>query len=91
MPVKSGNNFCAYLLIRSDHFPQVLRIELSRQGRGIHQITKHHGKLTAFSIRCVRCRWWWFDLRRLIVLEMRLLCRLVRLRGLFLKIDTSWV
>jgi len=55
--VKMSDDVCAYLLIRTDNLSSVLRVELSRQSGGLHQITEHHGELAPFSLGYVRCRW----------------------------------
>ena len=55
--VKTLDDFCAHLLIRTDNFPKLLRVELSREGRGAHQVTEHDRQLAALCLRGRRCRW----------------------------------
>jgi hypothetical protein len=73
------DDFSADLLIRTDNFSQVLRIELSRQGSGIDQVTEHDGELPAFCVR--RCRRERCSLRRALLLGSRLWYCLSRWSG----------
>src|SRR5215471_6130071 len=81
--VKTRDDVCAHLLIRTDNLSEVLRVELPRQGSGLHQITEHHRKLSAFSLGYGRCREWWCDRGWLLLLCRRLWECLARLRGCF--------
>jgi hypothetical protein len=40
----------AGLLIRPYHLPQLFGIELLGEGRGAHQVTKHHRQLPALGL-----------------------------------------
>jgi hypothetical protein len=61
MPLKAGDDLGTSLLIGPHNLPQVFRVQLRGESRGIHQITKQHGELAAFGLRrrCSRggCRW----------------------------------
>src|SRR5262245_2482580 len=48
--IKAGDNLSARVLIRTDNVAKVLGIELSREGRGIYQVTEHDGELAAFGV-----------------------------------------
>src|SRR5678815_4593151 len=50
MSIKACDNLGTDPLIRTDNFSQVLRIELSRQGSGIDQVTEHHRELPSFRV-----------------------------------------
>src|SRR5713101_1082275 len=49
MPVKAADDVCANPLILAHHLAQFLRIELLRERRGAHEVTKHDGQLPTFS------------------------------------------
>ena len=50
MPLKAGDHLSTGVLIGPDHLAQVFRVELSSEGRGIHQITEQHGELAPFGV-----------------------------------------
>src|SRR5439155_21265371 len=58
IPVIAFDHCGTRLLIRPDDFSILFRVELGGEFGGIHQITKHHGELAAFGVRCVRFGWW---------------------------------
>jgi hypothetical protein len=47
--VQTNDDVVARNLVGVHHLSQLLRIELSRERRGAHQITKHDGKLAALA------------------------------------------
>ncbi|HJZ43343.1 MAG TPA: hypothetical protein VJ233_06455 [Hyphomicrobiaceae bacterium] len=49
---KSLNGQRATVPIGTDHVAQILRIQLSRQRRGVHQVAEHHGELAPFRVTC---------------------------------------
>ena len=81
MSVKTLDDFRTRRLIGTDDFSIVFWIKEAGELGRLHQITEHHRKLSTFSLGWVSGSWGWFDLRRLILLERRRWCRLVRLRG----------
>jgi hypothetical protein len=73
-------NLGTHLLIGTHHVTPVFGVELAGQFGGVHEITEHHGELTAFSVRrrCSRER---FNLSGWLCLHNRLWWWLSRLRG----------
>ena len=63
MSIKSGDDFCAYVLVCTNNVSEVLRIELPRQSRRIHYIAEHDGELPSFGV-CHRRDRRRFHLRR---------------------------
>jgi hypothetical protein len=43
------NHLSTDALIRTDHVPVLFGVELAGESCGVHEITKQHGELTAFS------------------------------------------
>ena len=50
MPLEALDDLSAGLLVGPHHLPEILRVKLCGEGRGVHQITKHHRELTAFGV-----------------------------------------
>ena len=50
MPLKAGDHFSAGGLIGMHHLTQLFRVELARQARRVHQVTKQHSELAAFGV-----------------------------------------
>jgi hypothetical protein len=49
MPIKPCDDLGADLLVLTDDFPVVFRVELGGEFRGVHEVTKHYRKLSTFS------------------------------------------
>src|SRR6266581_2007098 len=65
MPVKALDDLSTCGLVGAYYLPQIFRIELAGEDRGVYQVTEHDGELPAFSLRGRWCRWWGQDLGRL--------------------------
>jgi hypothetical protein len=76
------DDFSTHLLIRTDHFAIVFRVELTRELSGVHHVTEHDGQLSSFSVGR-RCSGERFDLRGVLFLDSRLLSWLSKMRGDF--------
>ncbi len=50
MPLKAGNHFGAGVLIGPHDLPELFGVKLRRERGRADQITKQHGKLTAFCL-----------------------------------------
>jgi hypothetical protein len=50
MPLKAGDHLGTDVLIGPHHLTQILRVELTGEHSRLHQVTKQHGELTAFSV-----------------------------------------
>jgi hypothetical protein len=48
MPIVALDHLGAHLVIGPDHVPVLFGVELGGEARGVHQIAKHDGELTAF-------------------------------------------
>src|SRR5215475_10732364 len=48
MPIVALDYFGTLSLICPHHIPVLFRIELAGESSGVHEVTKHHGELTAF-------------------------------------------
>jgi hypothetical protein len=57
MTVKALNDLGTGGLICLDHLPQVYGIELARESRRVHEVTKQHGELAALRVRRSRANW----------------------------------
>src|SRR5262249_5887167 len=78
MALEAGDHLGTGRLIGPHDLAQVFRIELTRQARRVHQVTKQHRELAAFSLRG---RWWgWggFSLERVDIVRGKWLYRLGR-------------
>ena len=54
MPLEAGDHLGARVLIGPHHLAQVFGVELAGEDGRVHQVTKQHGELAAFGLRCVR-------------------------------------
>jgi hypothetical protein len=54
MALKAGDHPGAGLLIGPHYLAQVFWVELAGQRRRVHQVTKQHGELAAFSVGWTR-------------------------------------
>src|SRR5262249_1199722 len=70
--VKTLDDFCADVLVNTNHVPVLFRVELAGQLGGVYEITEHDGELPSFSL---------WSLRTLLCLGSRRLCCLSRKRG----------
>jgi hypothetical protein len=81
MSIKACDDLGADLLIRTDDFPILFGIELRREFRGVHQITKHNGELPTFRVGRRRDSRAGYNKWGMLFLSSRWLCRLSGLRG----------
>jgi hypothetical protein len=58
MALKAGDHLGAGLLIAPHHLAQVFRVELASEHGRVHEVTKQHGKLAAFSVGWTRFDGW---------------------------------
>ena len=72
MPIVRLDYFGTNPLICTHHVTPVFRVELSRQGGGLHQIAEQDRELTALSFWRTRCHWWRSDLGGQLCLGSRL-------------------
>src|SRR5439155_19290593 len=49
MPLKAGGHLGTGVLIDPHHLAQVFWVELTREGRRVHEVTEQHGELLAFA------------------------------------------
>ena len=64
MPLKTGDDLGAGVLIGTHHLAQVFRVELAGEHGRIHQVTEQHGELQTFRIRRRRGDWGGLTLHR---------------------------
>jgi hypothetical protein len=58
MPLIASDHLGAGVLIGPHHLAPVLRVELAGEHRRVHQVTKQHGELAAFSVGWTRFGCW---------------------------------
>src|SRR5215470_17549215 len=63
MPIIALDNFGTHPLICTHYVPVLFGIKLAGEFRGVHQVAKHDGQLTAFSFWGVMVGWWRFGSR----------------------------
>jgi hypothetical protein len=63
MPVKAGDHLGAGILIGPHHLVQLFRVKLASESGRVHQVTKQHRQLAAFSLGLVRFGQWRSSLR----------------------------
>jgi hypothetical protein len=51
MPIVALDNFSTHPLICTHHVTPVFRVELSRQGSRVHEVTEHDSEVASFRIR----------------------------------------
>src|SRR6266446_3020135 len=64
MPIVALDNVSTHLLIGTHHITPVFGVELTGEPRGVCEVTEHHRKLAAFSVRRSRANCCGLALRR---------------------------
>src|SRR5262249_49734986 len=78
------DDFSTDLLILTNDFPVLFRVELGGEFRGVHEVAEHDGQLSSFSIANRRCSRGRFNTRGWLFLYSRRLCCLSRGSGGFM-------